>query len=34
MKTGRKFTANRLLRDGARVAAEFNDDDVLLRRRA
>ena len=35
MKSGEKFTdVNYLRRDGARVAAEFDDHDVLLRRRA
>jgi hypothetical protein len=35
MKTGEKFTGfNCLLRDGARVAAKYDTNDVLLRRRA
>ncbi len=31
MKTGKKWTVNRLLRDGARVAAEDDNNDVLVR---
>jgi hypothetical protein len=35
IKTGKKLTGpNRLLRDGARVEAKYDDDDVLLRRSA
>jgi hypothetical protein len=34
VKTGRKCKPNHFLRDGARVAAEYDNHDVLLRRRA